>query len=95
MIVSEFNKVEGNRYFDSESQTSFEIDHTTQVSGDDPEETTIALKAYYLRCKDRLKCTVIAFGITECRFDVSMKRFDLTAAAPANRDSLVNRCSSH
>jgi capping protein alpha len=32
VIVSEFNRVEGNRYFDSESQTSFEIDHTTQVS---------------------------------------------------------------
>ncbi|KAJ6136243.1 hypothetical protein N7512_001403 [Penicillium capsulatum] len=33
VIVSEFNKVEGNRYFDPESQTSFEVDHTTQVSG--------------------------------------------------------------
>ncbi|KAJ5175803.1 F-actin-capping protein subunit alpha [Penicillium canariense] len=32
VIVSEFNKVEGNRYFDSESQTSFEIDHTTQTA---------------------------------------------------------------
>jgi len=31
VIVSEFNKVEGNRYFDTESQTSFEIDHITQV----------------------------------------------------------------
>ncbi|KAJ5319762.1 hypothetical protein N7508_000045 [Penicillium antarcticum] len=32
VIVSEFNKVEGNRYFDTESQTSFEIDHTTQTA---------------------------------------------------------------
>ena len=31
VIVSEFNKLEGNRYFDSESQTSFEMDHITQV----------------------------------------------------------------
>lgn len=31
MIVSEFNKLEGNRYFDVESQTSFEVDHVTQV----------------------------------------------------------------
>ena len=31
VIVSEFNKVEGNRYFDTESQTSFEIDHIAQV----------------------------------------------------------------
>jgi capping protein alpha len=31
VIVSEFNKLEDNRYFDSESQTSFEIDHITQV----------------------------------------------------------------
>jgi hypothetical protein len=85
VIVSEFNKVEGNRYFDSESQTSFEIDHTTQVSEDDPDKTTIALKAYYLHCKDRLKCAVIAFGITECRSDVSMKSIDQTAAVPANR----------
>lgn len=32
MIVSEFNKLEGNRYFDVESQTSFEVDHVNQVS---------------------------------------------------------------
>ncbi|KAJ5923839.1 hypothetical protein N7466_008026 [Penicillium verhagenii] len=32
VIVSEFNKLEGNRYFDSESQTSFEVDHTTQTA---------------------------------------------------------------
>lgn len=31
VIVSEFNELEDNRYFDPESQTSFEIDHTTQV----------------------------------------------------------------
>jgi hypothetical protein len=31
VIVSEFNKLEGNRYFDVESQTSFEVDHVTQV----------------------------------------------------------------
>ncbi|KAL5343581.1 F-actin-capping protein subunit alpha [Aspergillus crustosus] len=30
VIVSEFNKIEGNRYFDVESQTSFEVDHVTQ-----------------------------------------------------------------
>ncbi|KAJ5215396.1 F-actin-capping protein subunit alpha [Penicillium cinerascens] len=32
VIVSEFNKLEGNRYFDPESQTSFEMDHTTQTA---------------------------------------------------------------
>ncbi|KAJ5651445.1 F-actin-capping protein subunit alpha [Penicillium longicatenatum] len=32
VIVSEFNKLEDNRYFDSESQTSFEIDHITQTA---------------------------------------------------------------
>lgn len=31
VIVSEFNKLEGNRYFDTENQTSFEVDHITQV----------------------------------------------------------------
>ena len=31
VVVSEFNKLEGNRYFDVESQTSFEVDHVTQV----------------------------------------------------------------
>lgn len=31
VIVSEFNKLEGNRYYDTESQTSFEVDHITQV----------------------------------------------------------------
>lgn len=31
VVVSEFNKLEGNMYFDVESQTSFEVDHTTQV----------------------------------------------------------------
>ncbi|KAJ5604382.1 subunits of heterodimeric actin filament capping protein Capz [Penicillium lagena] len=30
--VGEFNKLEGNRYFDTESQTSFEVDHTTQTA---------------------------------------------------------------
>lgn len=38
MIVSEFNKLEGNRYFDVESQTSFEVDHVTQVGEFDVEE---------------------------------------------------------
>ncbi|KAJ5805331.1 hypothetical protein N7474_011218 [Penicillium riverlandense] len=32
VLVSEFNKLEGNRYFDTESQTSFEVDHTTQTA---------------------------------------------------------------
>jgi capping protein alpha len=31
VLVSEFNKLEDNRYFDPESQTSFEVDHVTQV----------------------------------------------------------------
>jgi hypothetical protein len=31
VIVSGFNALEDNRYFDPESQTSFEVDHTTQV----------------------------------------------------------------
>ncbi|KAH8424864.1 F-actin-capping protein subunit alpha [Aspergillus melleus] len=30
VLVSEFNKLEGNRYFDIESSTSFEVDHVTQ-----------------------------------------------------------------
>lgn len=34
MIVSEFNKLEGNRYFDVESQTSFEVDHVSQEASD-------------------------------------------------------------
>ncbi|KAJ5281752.1 F-actin-capping protein subunit alpha [Penicillium angulare] len=32
VIISEFNKLEDNRYFDTESQTSFEVDHTTQTA---------------------------------------------------------------
>lgn len=31
VIVSEFNKLDGNRYYDVESSTSFEFDHVTQV----------------------------------------------------------------
>lgn len=31
MIVSEFNRLDGDRYFDVESSTSFEFDHITQV----------------------------------------------------------------
>lgn len=31
MIVSEFNRLDGGRYFDVESQTSFEFDHVSQV----------------------------------------------------------------
>ncbi|BCR92878.1 F-actin-capping protein subunit alpha [Aspergillus chevalieri] len=34
VIVSGFNKLEGNRYFDVESQTSFEVDHVTQEASD-------------------------------------------------------------
>ncbi|RAK90263.1 subunits of heterodimeric actin filament capping protein Capz [Aspergillus costaricaensis CBS 115574] len=30
VLISEYNKLEGNRYFDVESQTSFEVDHVTQ-----------------------------------------------------------------
>lgn len=33
VIVSEFNKLDGNRYYDVESSTSFEFDHVTQVRG--------------------------------------------------------------
>jgi hypothetical protein len=29
--VSEFNRLDGDRYYDVESSTSFEFDHTTQV----------------------------------------------------------------
>ncbi|KAK4866127.1 hypothetical protein LT330_008867 [Penicillium expansum] len=32
VIVSGFNELEDNRYFDPESQTSFEVDHTTQTA---------------------------------------------------------------
>ncbi|GAB1215268.1 F-actin-capping protein subunit alpha [Aspergillus terreus] len=32
VLVSEFNKLEDNRYFDPESQTSFEVDHVTQTA---------------------------------------------------------------
>lgn len=31
MIVSAFNRLDGDRYFDVESSTSFEFDHITQV----------------------------------------------------------------
>lgn len=31
--MSEFNRLEDGRYFDVESQTSFEVDHVTQVRG--------------------------------------------------------------
>lgn len=31
VIVSEFNKIGEDRYFDVESSTSFEFDHATQV----------------------------------------------------------------
>ncbi|RMJ23868.1 hypothetical protein PHISP_05271 [Aspergillus sp. HF37] len=30
VVVSEFNKLEGNRYYDVENQTSFEVNHITQ-----------------------------------------------------------------
>ncbi|KAJ9296174.1 hypothetical protein DTO271G3_5315 [Paecilomyces variotii] len=32
VIVSEFNKLDGNRYYDVESSTSFEFDHVTQTA---------------------------------------------------------------
>ncbi|KAF9893192.1 F-actin-capping protein subunit alpha [Aspergillus nanangensis] len=30
VVISEFNKLDGSRYYDVESQTSFEVDHVTQ-----------------------------------------------------------------
>jgi capping protein alpha len=33
VIVSEFNRLDDGRYFDIESRTSWEFDHTTQVCG--------------------------------------------------------------
>lgn len=71
VIVSEFNKLEGNRYFDPESQTSFELDHVTQVNwavcyfskshGADP------------WCLDCLRGAIISPGVTECGLDVRGK----------------------
>lgn len=80
VIVSEFNKLEGNRYFDPESQTSFELDHVTQVHfavycfgkfhGADP------------WCLDCLRGTIISLGVTECGLDVrgQTPSFDVTKA---------------
>lgn len=31
VLVSQYNSLEGNRYFDTASQTSFELDQATQV----------------------------------------------------------------
>ncbi|KKK25484.1 hypothetical protein ARAM_002062 [Aspergillus rambellii] len=50
VIVSEFNKLEGNRYFDVESQTSFEVDHVTQV-GSEPLEASAA-QSYVLESQN-------------------------------------------
>ena len=68
--MSEFNRLEGSRYFDVESQTSFEVDHITQVR--------IAGIAGLGRSADivlwrteHFRGAVICFGLTECGFDVS------------------------
>ncbi|KAL4760589.1 F-actin-capping protein subunit alpha [Aspergillus foveolatus] len=56
VIVSEFNKLEGNRYFDVESQTSFEVDHITQSAS--------AAQSYVLESQnaDLIKSLLKALG---------------------------------
>lgn len=77
VIVSEFNKLEGNRYFDTESQTSFEIDHITQVGN------YLGREEYGMGKKDThtvLDClcsSISTIGITKCRFDVSAAKNSL------------------
>ena len=65
VIVSEFNKLEGNRYYDTESQTSFEVDHIAGVG--------FAGLMIWDVCSLRIgsvRRAVLSFGISECRLDV-------------------------
>lgn len=57
VIVSGFNELEDNRYFDPESQTSFEVDHTTQ--------TASAAQSYALESEhaDLIKSLLKSFGV--------------------------------
>ncbi|KAJ6150630.1 hypothetical protein N7471_001829 [Penicillium samsonianum] len=57
VIVSGFNVLEDNRYFDPESQTSFEVDHTTQ--------TASAAQSYALESEhaDLIKSLLKSFGV--------------------------------
>ncbi|KAJ5205150.1 WASH complex F-actin capping protein alpha subunit [Penicillium cf. griseofulvum] len=56
VIVSQFNELEDNRYFDPESQTSFEVNHTTQ--------TASAAQSYPLESEnaDLIKSLLKSFG---------------------------------
>ncbi|CAG8304793.1 unnamed protein product [Penicillium salamii] len=56
VIVSEFNVLEENRYFDPESQASFEFDHTTQ--------TASGAQSYHLESEnaDLIKSLLKSFG---------------------------------
>ncbi|KGO73964.1 WASH complex, F-actin capping protein, alpha subunit [Penicillium italicum] len=57
VIVSGFNELENNRYFDPESQTSFEVDHTTQ--------TASGAQSYTLESEhaDLIKSLLKSFGV--------------------------------
>ncbi|CRL29194.1 F-actin capping protein, alpha subunit, actin binding [Penicillium camemberti] len=57
VIISGFNELEDNRYFDPESQTSFEVDHTTQ--------TASAAQSYALESEhaDLIKSLLKSFGL--------------------------------
>ncbi|KAJ5881414.1 uncharacterized protein N7529_000086 [Penicillium soppii] len=57
VILSEFNALEDNRYFDPESQTSFEVDHTTQ--------TASGAQSYHLESEnaDLIKSLLKSFGV--------------------------------
>ncbi|KAL4921494.1 F-actin-capping protein subunit alpha [Aspergillus aurantiobrunneus] len=56
VIVSEFSKLDGNRYFDVESQTSFEVDHIAQEAS--------AAQSYVLESQnaDLIKSLLKALG---------------------------------
>jgi capping protein alpha len=98
--VSEFNKLEDNRYFDVESQTSFEVDHITQVrtaglrrSGIGASRADSAWLGVGSICG-----AIICPGVAECRFDVSgvvaMKLLGFLANVPF-RKSLLKAVSAH
>ncbi|GFF47527.1 LOW QUALITY PROTEIN: F-actin capping protein alpha subunit, putative [Aspergillus udagawae] len=65
VIVSEFNKLEGSRYFDVETQTSFEVDHVTQVWWWNEGR----VEADWIKAS--VWCAILCAGIAKCGFDCS------------------------
>lgn len=92
--MSEFNKLEGNRYFDVESQTSFEVDHVNQVCLGPL--VMFLVTGVILTRLGSIRCAVVCARVAKCGFDVRycLPRWSLFTTNEHSK-SLLKSLSAH